>query len=277
MAVVQVRNPELREILRADFQGRYEPNFAWKSACSANLALPALRAFWPMSAVDYTNPQCKDIAGGGYHLTNNNTATFGYSPGLLVPCVYLNGANQYLSRADGGVGNWADVTGTEAYVENTAVAARGLTLGGWFRIDTFPGVGLYEYLIGKWGAAPNLSYLLCLYDTDDVLFIVRNAGLGVNIIAQYSGLSANTWYQFVGRFVPSISASVFVNAAETAQAVNVPASVPDSTANFVIGADSPGTGYFFDGRASLCFLCAAAHSDAIIRSLYQQTRAAFGV
>jgi len=75
----QIRNSEQVNLLRADFQARYEPNFALANAVSTILALPGLRAFWPLSSVDYaTATQGRDIAGGGYHLTNNNTATFGY-------------------------------------------------------------------------------------------------------------------------------------------------------------------------------------------------------
>ena len=48
---IQQRNDELVDILSADFQPRNEPNFAWKSCVSSVLALPGLRAFYPMSAV----------------------------------------------------------------------------------------------------------------------------------------------------------------------------------------------------------------------------------
>ena len=154
----QIRNNEQVNLLRADFQARYEPNFAWKSAVSSILALPGLRACWPMSSVDYaTASQARDVAGGGYHLGNVNSSLFGYAANTLIPCVTFNGTTQYLTRADGGAGNWADITGTEAYI---AAGQRGLTLGAWVYLSSFTPV--VNAVIAKVVLAGNqLSYMLC--------------------------------------------------------------------------------------------------------------------
>ena len=145
MASVQQRNPEMVNLLRADFQGRYEPNFAWVNAISAGLALPALRAFWPMSSADYAAAsRARDIAGSGYHLTPTNTIQFVHAN--LYFYASFGGTNEYLSRADGGAANWADITGTEGYIPS---GQRGLTLGGWFWFDDTPPPAAQEILIGK--------------------------------------------------------------------------------------------------------------------------------
>jgi hypothetical protein len=241
------------------------------------LALPALRAFWPMSAVDYTNPQARDISGGGYHLTNNNTATFGYDPNrVLVPCAFFDGVNQYLSRADGGAANWADIVGTETYIENTAVTARGLTLGGWFLADTLtaamfvmsksPGsvIATHAYSIQWRGDVANDPFLFRI--SDGVAFTTATS----TVVTQ-----TDSWYFAVGRFRPSTNVDVFVNGTQD-NAGAAPAAIIDAAAAFTIGAHAV-PGNYLDGRASLCFLCAAALDDATIDSVFNQTRGAFGV
>lgn len=243
------------------------------------LALPALRAFWPMSAVDYTNPQALDIGGGSYHLTNNNVATFGYDPNqVLVPCVFLDGVNQYLSRADGGAANWADVTGTEAFIENTIVGARGLTFGGWFLNDTHDTVGDLDGLIAKTTYAGNqVSYLLGHNVIGTYNFASSSLGTIADITSVGSQfISLGIWHFAVGRFDPSTTKAIFVDGVKNSIAT-AHASIFDSTAPLTIGAYNAGANNFMDGRASLCFLCAAALSDATISSLFQQSRAAFGV
>ncbi len=239
------------------------------------LALPGLRGFWPMSVVDYTNPQCVDIANG-YDLTNNNTATFGYDPNrILVPCTFFDGVNQYLSRADGGAANWADVLGTEAYIENTIVTARGLTSGGWF----FSTAAANEGLIGKWNSVTNdTSYLIQHLAGATVRLAVSSTGLGITAsIASTNTISANTWYFVVGRYVPSTTVDIYLDGTKTSSAVGVPAALFDGAATFEIGSFNAGATQHLTGRASCCFLCAAAVSDAEISSLFQQTRGAFGV
>ena len=67
-----------------------------------------------------------------------------------------------------------------------------------------------------------------------------------------------------------------MNGVKTTQAVGVPASIHDSTADLVIGAQHGGTN-LMDGYASMCFICAAALSDSIVGALFQQTRAMYGV
>ena len=59
------------------------------------------------------------------------------------------------------------------------------------------------------------------------------------------------------------------------QLVGVPASLFNSNAELRIG--SATALYPLDGRASLCFLCAAYLSDATIRALFGQTRGLFRV
>lgn len=244
---------------------------------SPYLSLPGLRGFWPMSAVDYTNPQCIDIANG-YDLTNNNTATFGYDPNqVLAPCVFLDGVNQFLSRADGGAANWADIIGTETYIENSAVTARGLTILCWFFLAAVPAA--QEFLVSKLLFAADLSYFLSVMNTGTVIHGISNNGAAVVQQASSNTVNANAWNFTALRFVPSTTVDVYLNGVKTSLAAGIPASVFDGAAVFHISGYDNGAGGVnapFAGRISLVPLCAAAASDAEISSIYQQTRGVFG-
>lgn len=273
MAFKQVRNDELLDAIRADVQFRYEPNFAWKSAVSALMALPALRACWPMSSVDYAAAtQGRDVSGGAYHLTNNNSADFGYDN--LAPCVTLDGT-QDLSRIDGGVANWADIRGNEAYV---LAAQRGFTIGGWVYCNA---VAATEYFASKWDATGNQrGWTLSHNAAGAGTFEISSTGLGVTstVSSANATITATAWKFIVGRFLPSASVDVFVNGTWWT-AASGDATIVDNTAPFRAGATTAAgaAALQLTGKESMLFMCAAAVSDAIIGCFFQQTKAMFGV
>jgi len=78
------------------------------------------------------------------------------------------------------------------------------------------------------------------------------------------------------RFDPSTTLDIFVNGDKDSIGAGAVASIHSGAADFYIGAYDPGTNPF-RGRVSLAFLCAAYLSDAHIFSIYQQSRALFGI
>lgn len=226
------------------------------------LALPGLRGFWPMSAFQ-SNGDCFDQSGNGRLLTYNGNPTYNYDG--VAPYLELDGTGDYLIRADEA---GLDISGTETFV---AAAVRGLTWGGWF----YPGrSGVFERVFGKWGAAGSRSYDIWFTGAD--LFSSHISDDGTNTADDAAAVVAiNNWYFVIGRFNPSTTLETFVNGIWTST-VTARASVFNSGTSLAIGASGLG-GNVFLGRLSLCFLCAAYLSDAIISSLFQQTRAAFGV
>ena len=270
MAFKQDRNDELMDALRAEVQFRYEPQFAWKSAVSQFLTLPALRAFWPMSAVLYQNPQALDMAPAAYHLTNNNVSLFGYDN--LAPYVEFDGVDQYLSRADGGAANWADITGTELYIEPKQ---GGLMIGGWFWADS---LAADASIIGKYNTVGNQrAYEIRVLNTGALLCTVSVDGAALTSVTSTNSISTGEWFFAVLRFDPSTEVATFLNNTKTTNVAAIPASIFDSTASFIVGARNNGVAALFNGRASMCFLCAAALSDAIVGQAFQQSRAMYGV
>jgi hypothetical protein len=268
---LQENNQQLIQLLSTHFQARREPNFAWKSAVSAYLALPALRAFWPMSSIDYTVAnRAVDVSGQGNHLTDNNTPLFNFDS--LAPYVEFNGTTQYLNRADGGAANWADITGTETYINSSV---RGLTLGCWCYFDNVASAD--EMLIAKDNIAPNRGYFLRRNAAGTCRFGISVDGAALTSVDSVATIGAATWTLVVGRFMPSASLDVWVNTVIASNLAAIPASIFDSAADLKIGAVRAVPLLFMDGRQSLDFICAAALSNGIILSLFEQTKAMFGV
>lgn len=226
------------------------------------LALTGLRGFWPMSAFA-SGGNAFDQSGNGRTLTYNGNPTYNYDS--VVPYIDLDGTGDFLSRADEA---GLDILGTETYV---AAAARGLTMGGWFWSDATPAV--ISTLIAKYTFGVVYSYRLAQFAADVVRFQVNSAA-PVSVTSSIA-LVKGAWHFLVVRFTPSIELAIFHDGVKTTNVVGVPASINNTNAPLVIGGTAGGGE--LDGRASLCFLCAAALSDMIIDSVLQRTRGAYRV
>jgi hypothetical protein len=219
-----------------------------------------------MSAFNQTGAAF-DQSGNVRTLTYNGNPTYNFEG--LAPYIDFDGVGDFLSRADEA---GLDITGTEAYV---ASAVRGLTLGGWYRIDSF---AANQWLSGKYNTVGNnRSYALAFLTTPEVRFIV--SGNGTATITAISSVApvVTTWTFWVGRFTPSSELAIFQNNVKTINTTSIPASIFNSTASYVLGARDNGAADLMTGRQSMQFLCATALSDAIIGALYQNSRAMFGV
>lgn len=259
-----ILNPDLIELLSSIFVRHDRAATTWGRVISQYLALPALRGFWPMSSAN-EGGNALDLSGQGRTLTYTGNPTYNFTG--LAPYIDLDGVGDYLTRADEA---GLDVLGNEAYV-----GAPGLTVGGWFRFDR---ENAQEGLICKSdGTAANRNWdLLFRGDAagDPAQFAVSN-GANSYTATGTTDLTTATWYFIVGRYVPSTSVDLWVDAAKSSTVAGIPATANNSNAAFQIGARN---GLItLDGRASLCFLCAAALSDSIITALYQHSRVLFGV
>lgn len=234
---------------------------------SPYLALPGLRGFWPMSSVGVAG-QAIDLQGLGNHLTWQGNPMFHFA-GLAPFCRY-DGTGDYHDITDAASANAFDIRGLEAYI-NDSDSALGLTLGGWIYPEE---TSTLEFIITKWAPDPGFAYRVILGATDIFAFEISDDGSNTDIVTS-AVVTMNAWYFVAGRFIPSTSVDIFVNGVETNQATARP-SIADSPADFAIGARGDGA-IPFQGRVSLAFICAMAHSDSIINSLFQQTRSAFGV
>ncbi len=266
---VQIRNAQMVELLKADFQGRWEPNFAWGNALSAFSLLPGLRGFWPMSANNESGFAI-DQSGAGRYLTYNGNPVYSWQG--LAPNIQFDGAGDYLSRGDEA---GLDITGAETFFP---AALNGLTLGGWFYFFNLA-TGANQGMIGKYNdnGVGERSYMIYLEDASNTLRFIVSADGGAVVQVSSAAVSAGNWYFVAGRFDPSTELAIFLNGVKVVNGVGVPASLYSGAADFNIGAYSNGASGLMAGAASLCFLCAAALPDVIINSLFYQTCSLFGV
>ncbi len=226
------------------------------------LALPGLVGFWPMSSVQRSTGNAYDLSGQGRTLTYVGNPAYTYFNGL-VPYIDLDGTGDYLARADE---TDLDIQGNESVF---TTGAAGLTMGGWYWLDTTAGT---QPLISKDGVSAQRSYNL-IFGSGVVQFAAF--GAGSNSVSSTEVISAATWYFMAGRFTPSIEVAVFVNNTKTIDTTSINATLTAGTQSLGIGTDD--TTRLLDGRASLVFLCANALGDDLISSLFSSSRILFGV
>lgn len=237
---------------------------AWKAACSAYLALPGLRGFWPMSSFD-DGGDAFDLSGQGRTLSYNGDPTYNYDG--LAPYIDLDGTGDYLSRVDEA---GLDILGNETYVDSDV---QGLTAGGWFWVNSIADPSS-KGLLSKWTDANQRSWYLLIGNYDEVWFGVTGNSVAIRQVS-IDGISAGTWYFIVGTYDSGVRIRLFVDAqsADTI-APAIPVSLFNSNAPFLVGSLNAGAS-LLPGRAAMCFLCAANLSDAIICGLFAATRGLF--
>lgn len=229
------------------------------------LSLPGLRGYWPMSAIDASG-NALDISGNGRTLTYNGNPT--YSVDGFVPYIDLDGTGDYLSRADEA---GLDILGTESFI---ASGIRGLTFGGWFKFDnSTPAAN--EFMIGKGrlGFISSTSYFIYRRTSDDkvVCLICDGSFTGVGS----DPVTATDWFFCAARFDPSTELAIFIDNDKNTNTTAIPASIQNTSVEFCVGDDT--TGDNLPGRASRCFLAAAAWPDSIIDAIFQRSRQEYGV
>lgn len=230
------------------------------------LGLPGLRGFWSMASFD-SSGNAYDLSEQGRTLTYNGNPTYNFAG--LAPYISLDGTGDYLSRTDAAF----NIVGTESYV---ASAIRGLTILGYFYFSN--AAGSQEGMIAKWQSGGQWAYLLDRLSNGSIRFVISGTGSDndKNIVSTTPYPDQATWCFYAGRFVPSTSIDLFINATKFSTTASVPANIFASTAPFAVGAHSAGT-LFLTGRASMVAVCACALSDEIIGALYQRSRALFRV
>lgn len=253
---------------------------ALRNAVSLLQILPAQVGVWSCSQVGESSggasgsfDRLTDEGDHTFHLTKNGTPTIELDG--LIPYASFNGTTDYFNHADATL---LDIIGTESIIGSSL---NGLTMGGWF---WFNASGNNEFLMGKSsafigsatgayklvkGGAGSLRFAVSDGATEDV---TPSAGAGIPGTGQ--------WVFVAGRFDPSTEVRLWRGDADGLVSVvetsSINASIQNTTNDFTIGAVSGG-GSYFDGRASLCFLCAAAVSGTHIINLFHHTRALFGV
>jgi len=242
---------------------------AFRHVVSLFSFLPGLRGLWTANHLD--------TSGNWYDWTKNNltltaTGTPGFFYDNLASYVTFDGATDYFTRADEAA---TSITGTESYIDGSI---RGLTLGCWWYSSDATAA---QYLLAKaTAAAGNYSYGLYFNGAaagDPTYFWISDDGTNTDQVISGSAW-ANRWHFSVARFNDSETGeelAIFLDSTKTT-AATARASIFDGNAAFETGSAQGGLNKL-TGGISIAFLCAAALPDDMIGTLFQQSRALYGV
>lgn len=228
--------------------------------------LPGLRGLWTPGSVD-NGGSMFDRSGQGRTLTYNGNPQLDIHNDL-VPFWDHDGVGDYFSRIDEA---GLDVTGAEGAV---AAARRGLTVGGWFKVDA---LATRYGLLNKYLSAGNQrAWALWVFETGTAAtFYTSGDGLNVTgIISATTPLVAGEWTFIAGRYMTNLSSAVFVNEQSWTDAA-VSATLFNSTAAFEIGRFDGGSA--LAGGCAVAFMCGCALSDTLLKHLYNAGRTVLGV
>lgn len=250
-----------REVLKKN-----QHSFAHTVSMYQNAA--GLRGYWPLSGSDSTGA-ATDFGNLAHHLAYNGNPTYNYDG--LLPYVDLDGTGDYLAHGDHAD---FDIAGTETTIANSK---RGLSLYGVFYVGS---LAANQLAIGKSTTAPATSqYDVLLLATGFFRWRVSNGAAFVSVTSTLT-VSIGNWYILQCRYIPSTSLQITVLSSITTQTdqqlAGVPAAIPNSAAQFTIGAGSGGV-IPMTGRASHCAIAAMQHDDAFQKTLREQTRAMVGI
>jgi len=263
---IQRRNPELVDILRPDFQARYEANFGMLSSIGLACMLPGVRAAWFTSSFD-EDGWIIDFSGQGRALKYNGDPEFGFDQ--LIPYVDLDGSGDFFQREDE---DGLDITGAENFIAN-----RGLTCGAWIQTDNISPGG-NQSIISKWDGANDQSFALRILNGGTCDFRISNTGADTFTVTSTATLSNSTWAFVCGVFDRLTSLDIWVNDVQAQNVAGIPASIFQGTNDLFVGASgAAGAAEQLNGKFSMGFLCACKLSDTIIKTFYAYTCALYGV
>lgn len=216
--------------------------------------LPALMGYWPMGIRSLTG-DVVEHSGTGTDLVEQGSCPVGFD------------GNSYVHLGDGANYLWSSpagqIDGSETFVSSSI---NGLTLGGWFLIETIPTdtVGLISRAV----APPDFGYNLGLTVDMEPRFQASGNGSAVPFV-EASAIPTDQWIFLAARFSPSTELAIFVNSNKDVETVAIPAALNVSAQRFEIGRYAADDDRVVHGKVRDVFLCAAALSDETIEEVRQ--------
>lgn len=214
--------------------------------------LPGLIAYYPMGIRNQSG-HTVEHSGTGVNLIQQGTCATGYDGNSFA---HLGSGTNYLFGA-----SLYGITGLEAWI---TASLRGLTVGGWFMVDSTPGVD--SGLISKDAPAPNRGYALAWAATNAPLF--ETSSTGAAAVRATGGVGATgVWHFIVGRHIPSTEVAVFMDGDKSTNTTAVAAAINVSPQAFEVGRFFADNTRIIHGKTRDVFVCAAALSDALIEQI----------
>ncbi len=236
---------------------------AWTRLQAWMTIKPMVRGFWVAA---------RDRSALGGHLTLAGNVDIDLSPYLFQHLV-LDGSGDYAHVAD--TLSLYRILGTESYVDP---ALRGLTFGGWYRLDSgaTPASTTYAHL-SKWDGASNKRSYTMYTDGGDagaLKWAISSTGTSTSQTFD-TGVTPviNEWYFAVAQFDPSADMYLWHNGTRYSVSTSV-ASIDSNDNRVEVGAHNTG-GSSFDGRVGPQFIAASYIPEEDIRQLYQIGKSIF--
>ncbi len=217
------------------------------------IRLPGLEEYWPCG-IRLNGGALADHARGGVHLSEVGAVPTGFDGDSYAHLG--NGVNYFSGSGVGGI------TGSETYIDATI---RGLTIGGWFMMDTQP-VGNADVFISKDDVPPQRGYRLDWTAANVPRFGASGTGAAV-IFANAPASTIGVWHFIVGRYTPSTEIAVFVDGDKTSNTTAIPATIFVSSSPFQVGRRGTDDTSIPHAKARDLFICAAALEDDIIAAI----------
>jgi len=227
-------------------------------------SLPGLVGLWYPGNFQRSTGNIYDFSGQGRTLTYTGTPTIEY---LTNGTAYadVDGTGDYWVRLDE---TDLDIQGNE-----TVPGVPGLTFYCWLNPQS---TGTYRQVLGK-ADDPNGPYRLSQTAGDDSQFSVRNSADTTSYAVSITdGFLTSEWAFYACRYIPSTELKIWRNIETNTNVVTIPAALLNGTDNFGFGGEGDG-GNLWIGYLSICGLYSIAHSDAMVQSVFQRTRALFNI
>jgi len=215
--------------------------------------LPGLLAYFPMG-IRRENGIVGDHTGSGLILSQTGVCPTGYDGNSFL---HLGDGVNYLQSSYVAFG----LTGLETWITSSM---RGLTIGGWFMIDSTP--SLNSGLVSKDGIVTNRGYALWYTPGGAGGFSVSSNGSAWFSVNSGS-IPTGQWRFIVGRFTPSTELAIFADGDKSVNTTAIPSSNNVPTQTFEIGRYFNDDNRIIHGKARDVFVCAAALSDALIEEI----------
>ncbi len=237
------------------------------AAVTRRVNLGATVGVWSMASVNRATGNVYDASGQGRTLTYNGNPVYNRLSNS-TPYITLDGVGDYLSRADETA---LRVLGTESILD---AGIRGLTLITWCWWDN---TGAFEYLMSKDGGVGQYAYWLRKLAAETMQFQLSTDGTNVVTVGTGADTFDNAvWHFIAGVYYPSNEVRLMVDGNWYSNTTGIPASIFNSTADFVIAGRSSGAG-LLTGQVGLCSLHFCNTADEVIERIYQSEKALYGL
>lgn len=249
---------------------------AYGALIGAHLALPGLKAFWPMSVSGGLNfALFNDLAGMGLHLSN---------VGVQVGYVDSSDAAHKISIANFGLSGTDRLYRADAVEfqiigsENkTLSSVRGLTMGGWFKPINWGNAN--QCLMGQWNTgADDRAYMIYGNTSSQVGAYISYNGIASTYKLWSASMEDGEWYHIVHQWSPySDFLRIWVNGLYQEHSSPDIMTLHNSSAKFGIAhsyTNDLAERYFY-GNVSMAFLCGINIHARNIERLYENTRMYF--